>query len=146
MLFVFSEPFLESIPQNIILLCLAAQEEVLKGKLFWSTMVLSFVSACFAISKFLKIGPCKLIPSSGILGGYGSKGFLLAFINVKLTYFIKGYYFHCKTEGFTLKKVNSFDLISHWALLNVIPQLVFVSIIYTAVYMIMYILLKLIFV
>ena len=93
-------------------------------------MVLSFASACFAISKFLKIGPCKLIPSCGILGGYCSKGFLLVFINVVLTYFIKGYYFQCKTDGFTLKRVNSFNLISHWALLNVIPQLVFVSNVY----------------
>ena len=78
---LFSEPFIESIPQVHILLSLWVEESHLfVGEdggyattiLFIAAFITSIVSASLGIAKFLKLGPCHLIPNEGILGGYGS--------------------------------------------------------------------------
>ena len=35
------------------------------------------------------LGPCKLVPDEGLLGGHGRLGFLLLFLNVATTSFSK---------------------------------------------------------
>ena len=81
---LFSEPFLESVPQVHILLTLWLEEnhlfegdDVKTFFLFYAKVATSIVSASLGIAKFLKLGPCRLIPNEGILGGYGSLSFLL---------------------------------------------------------------------
>ena len=56
----FSEAMLESIPQTHILIFLAGKEPGLiigeGNKLFWATFASSFLTASFALAKFLKTG------------------------------------------------------------------------------------------
>ena len=55
-----SEAMLESIPQTHILIFLAGKEPGLiigeGNKLFWATFASSFLTASFALAKFLKTG------------------------------------------------------------------------------------------
>ena len=96
-----SEPLLEALPQVYILmyfygvlyrtckeqndtksrLCLG---HILDGdnNLFFLTLMSSVFSAAFGITKFLKLGPCRFLPSKGFLGGYFTCSFALVMINV----------------------------------------------------------------
>ena len=59
--------------------------------IFLLTFSSSVLTAAFGIAKFLKMGPCRLIPDEGPpLGGYGQIGFLLIMINVASTILSKG--------------------------------------------------------
>ena len=123
---------LEAIPQTHILLCLAGQNEsLIKGKdstQFWLTLATSSMSAAFAISKFLKTGPCRLVPDVGRLGGFFERGFICLLVNVALTILIKGanltaglrYSQGSKNEGDKWIGI-------YWILLNILPQLIYVS-------------------
>jgi hypothetical protein len=48
---------------------------------FGYTFSLSVVSASLGIAKFLKLGPCRLVPGDGPLGGYCQPSFLLLVVN-----------------------------------------------------------------
>ena len=126
----FSEPFLESIPQVFILLCIltAGQGDKifeLDYFLFWSTCVTSVFSAALALTKFLKNGPCRLLPTSGLLAGFCHCGFIVTFL---VNLFCLGF------KGFTLGLLlnvafkNTFKTTGVWMCSNMIPQFVFVSI------------------
>ena len=129
---IFSEPMLESIPQTHILLCLAGQNKsLIIGKdsaQFVVTFATSFLSAAFALSKFLKTGPCRLVPDVGRLGGFFERGFICLLVNVALTILIKGanltaglrYSQGSKNEGDKWIGI-------YWILLNILPQLIYVS-------------------
>ena len=85
---------LESIPQTHILLCLAGQNPTLiigrDSAEFVVTFATSFLSASFVLLKFLKTGPCRLVPDVGRLGGFFERGFICLLVNVALTILIKG--------------------------------------------------------
>ena len=126
---IFSEPMLESIPQTHILLCLAGQNRsIIIGKdsiQFWLTFATSFMSAAFALSKFLKTGPCRLIPDVGRLGGFLEKGFICLQVNVALTILIKGANL---AAGLDYRQSSGKKWIGiTWILLNILPQLIYVS-------------------
>ena len=57
--------------------------------MFLATVGSSAFSAVFASTKFLMLGPCKLVPDEGLLGGHGRLGFLLLFLNIATTSFSK---------------------------------------------------------
>ena len=140
----FSEPFLESTPQLHILLCLWLQENKLiadgNQTFFIVTLATSIFSTAFGISKFLKSGPCRLVPNEGCLGGYGTLGFILLFLSVTSNLASKGILLGISgidgLEGIVLpdnssvarrdglSKVNA---IFSWVGLNIAPQLVYVS-------------------
>ena len=99
---LFSEPFLESVPQVHVLLVIAAgsktyqwQSQINKGVIdisdtfFLATFCTSIFSAAFGMTKLLKVGPCSIVPRNkyglgfflsflSILFGLAGKGFLLA--------------------------------------------------------------------
>ena len=50
----------------------------LDPNLFIVTFVTSVLTATLGIAKFLKIGPCRLVPDQGSLGGHGTLAFLSA--------------------------------------------------------------------
>ena len=81
---LFLEPFLESVPQMIILTCLAVLSPGIimmqNWRLFWATYSSSILSSAFGISKFLMAGPTHLLAQEAPLGGFGSIGFLLLII------------------------------------------------------------------
>ena len=121
---------LESIPQTHILLCLAGQNKSLiigKNSIqFWLTFVTSFMSAAFALSKFLKTGPCRLIPDVGRLGGFLERGFICLQVNIALTILIKGANLTAGLQGNGQGSEKKWIGI-YWILLNFLPQLIYVS-------------------
>ena len=146
---LFSEPFIESIPQVHILLTLWVEEyELLVGSerldsnnktfiLFVATFSTSIVSASLGIAKFLKLGPCRLIPNEGILGGYGSLNFLLLLLNVACTICSKAIFLASSgdrgpgTPGGDLFRddYKTFKGVNYllWITLCILPQLIYVS-------------------
>ena len=110
------------------------------GILFVATFATSVVSASLGIAKFLKLGPCRLIPNEGILGGYGSLNFLLLLFNVACTMVAKGLILATSGHGsgdrlfrgdyYTFKGV-SYLL---WIALFLLPQLIYVSTSYFLIY------------
>ena len=83
---IFSEPFLEALPQVHILITLASMDYYLisdgNSDLFRLTLFSSFLSASFGIAKYLKTGPCRLLPEEGLCGGFMHMGFIFTFLNV----------------------------------------------------------------
>ena len=120
---------LESIPQTHILLCLAGQNEsLIFGKdstQFWLTFATSSMSAAFALSKFLKTGPCRLVPDVGRLGGFFERGFICLLVNVALTILIKGANLTAGLQGDQSSENKWIGI--YWILLNILPQLIYVS-------------------
>ena len=96
---IVSEPFLEALPQVIILFAIAYYISVGENPLnlntgFFSyemTLWSSILSASFGLAKFLKLGPCRILPNSGWLGGYMKWSFLLTMINIMNMIIIYGY-------------------------------------------------------
>ena len=131
---------LEAIPQTHILLCLAGQNSSLiigKDSLqFVVTLATSFLSASFALSKFLKMGPCRLVPDVGRLGGFLERGFVCLLVNVALTILIKGANLTAGLQGSKSYENKLQDdrqssekkwIGIYWILLNILPQLNYVS-------------------
>ena len=122
---------LESIPQTHILLCLAGQNPTpgigKDSTKFWLTFATSFMSAAFALSKFLKTGPCRLVPDVGRLGGFFERGFFCLLVNIALTILIKGA--SLTADIFLPEKYRSqVEWISiYWILINMLPQMIYVS-------------------
>ena len=139
----FSEPFLESAPQLHILLCLWLQENKLieegNQTFFIVTLATSIFSTSFGISKFLKSGPCRLVPNEGCLGGFGTLGFILLFLSVAFSLASKGILLAISgidgLEGIVVANSSvarrdgwsKVDAIFAWGGLNLGPQFVYVS-------------------
>ena len=84
----FVEPFVEAVPQVLLLISFWSLNESVLGvynPLFWVTFVTSILSAGFGLTKFLKLGPCRL------LGGYGKISFLLVMLNIIGVLLTKGF-------------------------------------------------------
>ena len=62
----------------------------LNPALFVTTFATSVLSATLGIAKFLKTGPCRLVPDQGPLGGHGTLAFFLLMLNIASTTVSKG--------------------------------------------------------
>jgi hypothetical protein len=124
-----SEPFLESIPQIHILLCIWGNGYF--GSLsgtdiqFLVTFSLSVVSASLGIAKFLKLGPCRLVPGDGPLGGYCRPSFLLLVLDIAAWLVSKGLLLGI---GLLLNMYEAKNIALTWVAIFLLPQLVLVSI------------------
>ena len=84
---------MEAVPQVLLLIsfwCLddkaiGVRSHGMENQLFWVTFVSSILTAGFGLTKFLKLGPCRL------LGGYGKISFLLVMLNMIGVLVIKGF-------------------------------------------------------
>ena len=89
-----SEPFLEAVPQIHILLILWVLNfritYDLNPGLFIATFTTSVFTATLGIAKFLKTGPCRLVPDQGPLGGHGTLAFIILMLNIASTIVSKG--------------------------------------------------------
>ena len=99
----FSESFLESVPQCLILSTLriydpeifyieysiTPMEGFSQYAFGWIAFVTSAYSSVFGMAKFLKSGPCRLIPNEGPLGGFTTGSFLLLFLTTLVMVFVK---------------------------------------------------------
>ena len=98
-MFSFSEPFLEAVPQVMVMLCIAFLSGISYGRngrvygcvaqncgivslsptkdpWFFGTFCLSVFSASFGMTRFLKVGPMTLVPRSS----YGLSFFVALFL------------------------------------------------------------------
>ena len=89
-----SEPFLEAVPQILILLIFFILNPGvayhLDENLFIATFTTSVFTASLGIAKFLKTGPCGLVTDQGPLGGHGTLAFLILMLNITSTIVSKG--------------------------------------------------------
>ena len=94
------EPFLESVPTVwITTVILAKQLEsgnsgaISSGDnyiIFVTSFTLSVISSSIGITKFLKVGPCKIFPEGGCCLGYFTGRFMMVFIAVACSIVNKG--------------------------------------------------------
>ena len=143
------EPFLEALPQVVILLTLSILDWdiVIDGSedLFFLTFFSSIFTASFGITKFLKIGPCRLIPEEGLGGGYFQIGFIVTFFNVTAMILSKAFMFVAMADLADLASLtedkykveifwdgnhyNDLKMIITWITVCFLPNLILVSVI-----------------
>ena len=104
--FTFSETLVEALPQFVILFIIGIDliiekesdliedlfddricifEVCLKSgrhTLFGITFLSSLFSVSIGMTKFLKHGPCRILPNQGVLRGYLTWNFCITFVNV----------------------------------------------------------------
>ena len=137
-----SEPFIEAVPQIHILLILSILNEwvtySLDKDLFFATFATSVLTATLGIAKFLKTGPCRLVPDHGQLGGHGTLAFLMLMLNIASTIVSKGIILPALGLGIPKLKGELFFggkplskspsmVIGVWIAICYLPQLVYVS-------------------
>ena len=88
------------------------------------------LSATLGIAKFLKVGPCRLVPDEGILGGHGNLSFLLIMVNIATTILSKGFLLPAiayDNELNSLVPMVDVDTgILIWILISYLPQMLYV--------------------
>ena len=90
------------------------------------TLALSIFSGGFGIAKFMKSGPCKMVPStSGFLGGFVSLGFPAVLVSVIATFVGKGLMLNAVAEDGP--RGIAFYKVAIWMALNLLPQFIYVS-------------------
>ena len=126
----FAEPFLESMPQVYVLICLSVSNDIDLLPSFIFTLAISLLSGGFGITKFLMKGPCKIIPSeSGLLDGLVSLGFPTCFLTILSTLFGKGILLPIvawELRPWHLGRLN-FAKTGMWIGFNLLPQFIYVS-------------------
>lgn len=100
---------------------------------FWASFSISFLSSCFAIGKFLKTGPIKLLGSDGPVNGFMTYGFINVFINVGLTILLKGSILLMPILFIEVQTGETLKIIITWILINILPQFTFVSTKYSSI-------------
>jgi hypothetical protein len=117
---------IEAVPQVHILLFLWGSGYFELSDQFFVTFSLSVVSASLGIAKFLKLGPCRLVPGDGPLGGYCRPSFLLLVLNIAAWLVCKGVLLVLGMEDIPGYTRNNIALI--WVAIFLLPQLALVSI------------------
>ena len=122
---------MESIPQILILICLFASNDRISGSVA-ITLAVSIFSGSFGIAKFMKTGPCKMVPStSGFLDGFLSLGFPAVVFSVIATCVGKGLLIPVVADGGEDGGPEGggliFSKVAMWMALNLLPQLIYVS-------------------
>ena len=107
----------------------------LNPALFITTFATSVLTATLGIAKFLKIGPCRLVPDQGPLGGHGTLAFLMLMLNIASTIVSKG--IMLPALGFGIENEFPFEgeplsespsmVIGVWIAICYLPQLIYVS-------------------
>ena len=108
--------------------------------IFLLTFSSSVFTAAFGIAKYLKLGPCRLIPNVGPpLGGYCQIGFLLIMVNVASTILSKGFtlpplgsgpgtrLFHRIGDYIGSQGSDKMHAVYVWFFICYVPNLTFVS-------------------
>ena len=91
------------------------------------TFASSVFSAGFGIAKFLKTGPCKIIPSNtGFLDGFVGLGFPVVALSIIATLLGKGFMLAIVASDFGQGGLK-FTKVVMWVGLNWIPSLIYVS-------------------
>ena len=116
---------MESIPQIHILMCLIVSDNSFISDYVAFTIICSALSGGFGIAKFLKTGPCKMIPSSSrFLDGFVGLGFPAVVLSAIATLLGKGLMLPVVVEG---ADGIIFANVVMWMGFNLLPQMVYVS-------------------
>ena len=109
--------------------------------LFLFTFCISLTCTIFGITKFLKFGPCRVVPNTGIFGGYGQLGFLLLLFNVlssmlvkmlllvwhKMEYIFEYYNDNVPWPCYPFNYTTGFKyVIGYWFIFNIFPPFLYV--------------------
>ena len=116
---------------HILLILWVLNSEItseLNKPLFITTFATSVLTATLGIAKFLKTGPCRLVPDQGPLGGHGTLAFLMLMLNIASTIVCKGIMLPAIQAGsYHLHQ----SVIGEWISICYLPQLLYVHKFYT---------------
>ena len=130
----FSEPFLEAVPNVYILLTLYMRNrfafiegntnfyifDIDNFSMFWTTFNISVFSASMGISKFLKVGPCQIVPSDK-----WHLGIFLVFISVVAMLISKGFVL---AGAYAEENADFYLIFTIWFCCCILPNFIYVSI------------------
>ena len=128
-LLTFTEPYLEAVPQTLLLLCYYISEDVVVSQqpLFLLTIFTSALSSVMGMAKFLMKGPCKIIPNtSGFLDGFLSFGFPPLFFSIFTTLFGKAVILPAVAWTAGVGNLST-SKVFMWMGFNLLPNFVYVS-------------------
>ena len=121
------EPFLEAIPQVHLLIVIKLGDFIENNEIVevWNlqttiTFCLSVLTAALGITKFLKVGPCRLLPYDKI-----NLGFFLLTLNIACCLIWKGIFL-----GFVLTRTDVMSdtySVMLWISVSILPQMTLVS-------------------
>ena len=137
--FYISEPYLEAVPTVLILLaCRFRNPDLFFGPwsqtnflgipktiMFWTTFSISVISGSFGMAKFLKLGPCQIVPSQDL-----HCGFFCLFISMGTTLVAKGWVLASPLAALKFSETQGYEyatIILNWTLSCVLPQFILVS-------------------
>ena len=116
---------------HILLILWVLNSEItseLNKPLFITTFATSVLTATLGIAKFLKTGPCRLVPDQGPLGGHGTLAFLMLMLNIASTIVSKGIMLPAIGAGPSSKRLSDQkSVIGVWISICYLPQLLYVS-------------------
>ena len=128
---LFSEPFLEAVPTTFILLAIYFRDRYIFGGsernflgiqkwlMFWITFGISVFSGSLGMAKFLKLGPCKIVPSDKF-----HCGFVLVIFSIATSMVGKGLVLASSLSG---EYRDYLIIVLIWICSCILPQLIFVS-------------------
>ena len=114
-----SEPFLESLPELFVQLCIWEAKLDVNSVQFWLSFSSSIRSTVFAFGKFFKIGPCQLLPKEKF--GFG---FALVSLNIISALAVKAFVLF---SGIAIGPCSRMEQIGYWLSLCILPSVILVS-------------------
>ena len=114
-----SEPFLESLPELFVQLCIWEAKLDVNSVQFWLSFSSSILSTVLAFGKFFKIGPCQLLPKKKF--GFG---FVLVSFSIISTLALKALVLF---SGIGFGHFSRMEQIGFWLGLCILPSVILVS-------------------
>ena len=114
-----SEPFLESLPELFVQLCIWEAKLDVNSVQFWLSFSTSILSTVLAFAKFFKIGPCQLLPKKKF--GFG---FVLVSFSIISTLALKALVLF---SGIGFGPFSRMEQIGVWLGLCILPSVILVS-------------------
>ena len=105
----------------ILLVVIAGNANIYFGPQTILTFSLSVFSAAFGMTKFMSVGPCRLIPYDKI-----NVGFFLVFLSNAACLVGKGFLLAASLHGPNRKGTYAIK-VGYWVTLSLLPSLMFVS-------------------
>ena len=93
--------------------------------MYWTSFFISVISGSFGMAKFLKLGPCQIVPSQKL-----HVGFFFLFITMGTTLIAKGWVLGSSLFYVVGESSETYDYtttILSWILICVLPQFMLVS-------------------
>ena len=113
-----SEPFLESLPELFVQLCIWEAKLDVNSMQFWLSFSSSILSTVLAFGKFFKIGPCQLLPKKKL--GFG---FVLVSFSIISTLALKALVLF---SGIGFGPYSRMEQIGYWFSLCILPSVIMV--------------------